>query len=210
LFGEYIFAFPPWRRGVAVYKWNGEQFIPFSITHDPVQYRFQAIQDGDRATINGNFADAQSLYQEAIFNQDLEWWSSQRQLDTMRKLTDEGYLALGTPAPGIPDPSEYPRLAAYAYYRIILLHLVQGQETEAKTAYQTLQQKFGNDQYAQPYVEMATTFWDAYYSANKMYGGCAAAIQYAAEHPDILRPLGSDYHGSQSHTYVPADVCPLR
>ncbi|HEX9387848.1 MAG TPA: hypothetical protein VF918_16110, partial [Anaerolineales bacterium] len=60
------------------------------------------------------------------------------------------------------------------------------------------------------YVEMATAFWDAYQSTHKMYDGCAAAIQYAVEHPEILIPLGSDYHGSQSHTYVPADVCPFR
>jgi len=43
-----------------------------------------------------------------------------------------------------------------------------------------------------------------------MYDGCAAAIQYAVEDPEILVPLGSDYHGSQSHIYEPADVCPFR
>jgi hypothetical protein len=43
-----------------------------------------------------------------------------------------------------------------------------------------------------------------------MYDGCAAAIQYAVEHPEILIPLGSDYHGWQSHIYEPADVCPFR
>ena len=128
----------------------------------------------------------------------------------MRKLTDEGYLALGTPAPGISDPSEYPRLAAYAYYRIMLLHLVQGYESDANTVYNTLQEKFGSDQYGYPYVDMASAFWEAYQSTHKMYDGCAAAIQYAAEHPEILIPLGSDYHGAQSHTYVPEDVCPFR
>ena len=80
----------------------------------------------------------------------------------------------------------------------------------ATTTYNTLQQKFGNDQYGHPYVEMATAFWKAYQPTHKMYDGCAAAIQYAAEHPEILTPLGSDYHGAQSHTYVPADVCPFR
>jgi len=38
-----------------------------------------------------------------------------------------------------------------------------------------------------------------------MYEGCAAAIQYTTLHPEILIPLGSDYHGAQSHIYVPAD-----
>jgi hypothetical protein len=59
-------------------------------------------------------------------------------------------------------------------------------------------------------IEMATAFWNAYQSTHKMYNGCAAAIQYAAEHPEILTPLGSDYHGWQSHIYVSADVCPFR
>jgi len=61
-----------------------------------------------------------------------------------------------------------------------------------------------------PYVEMATRFWNAYQSMHKMYDGCAAAIEYAAENPEILVPLGDGYHGAQSHTYVPADVCPFR
>ncbi|MFN8427531.1 MAG: hypothetical protein U0X87_14890 [Anaerolineales bacterium] len=43
-----------------------------------------------------------------------------------------------------------------------------------------------------------------------MYDGCAAAINTRSEHPDILIPLGSDYHGAQSHIYVPEDVCPFR
>lgn len=66
-----------------------------------------------------------------------------------------------------------------------------------------------NDLFDQPYVEVATAYWDAYQCTHKIYDGCAA-IQFAAEHPEILIPLGSSYHGSQSHTYVPADVCPFR
>ncbi len=117
----------------------------------------------------------------------------------------------GTPLPlDILDITEYPRLAAYAYYRIMLLHLVQGYESDATVVYTTLGEKFGSDPYARPYVEMASAFWEAYQSTQRMYDGCAAAIQYAAEHPEILIPLGSDYHGAQSHTYVPADVCPFR
>jgi len=45
---------------------------------------------------------------------------------------------------------------------------------------------------------------------NKLSVLPALAIQYAAERPDILIPLGSDYHGAQSHRYKPEDVCPFR
>ncbi len=72
------------------------------------------------------------------------------------------------------DSTEYPRLAAYAYYRIMLLHVMQGHESDAGTVYKTLQEKFSDDLYGKPYVEMATAFWDAYQSTHNM-SGCAAA-----------------------------------
>ena len=109
-----------------------------------------------------------------------------------------------------PDLTEYPKLAAYAYYRMITLHIQLGEMDAAQIKYATLQQKFPVGSPGHPYVEMARAFWNAYQSAGKMYPACAAAIAYADAHPEILTPLGSDYHGAQSHIYVPADVCPFR
>lgn len=210
LFGEYLFSPPPWRRGTTIYKWNGEQFVQLPVVFDSAQYRFQAIQDGDSATLNGNLNEAEEAYLEAIFNDKLEWWSLQRQNDTIYKINNEGFNVLGTPAPGNIEPIEYPSLASYAYYRIMLLQFVQDQETEANQTYQTLLDTFGNDVYAKPYIAMATEFLGAYQVNQSMYAGCAAAIQYAVEHPEILIPLGSDYHGSQAKIYKPEDVCPFR
>jgi hypothetical protein len=153
----------------------------------------------------GEFSRALVLYQDAIFSDKLDWWSKER-FESAR----DSIINFTTPTVIAPDSTEYHRLAAYAYYRIMLIHLVQGHESDATTVYNTLQEKFGNDPYGHPYVEMATAFWDAYQSTHKMYAGCAAAIEYAAEHPDILIPLGSDYHGAQSHQYKPEDVCPFR
>jgi hypothetical protein len=201
----------PTRKQTTTLGWNGQNYVDLRQgNYAPPQYRFQAIQDGDWQTRYGNYAGALSFYQAAIFDDRLEWWSPERReydIYTYSSQSDPKPTVYPTP---ILDNTEYPRLAAYAYYRIMLLHLVQRHESDAGTVYKTLQQKFGNDQYGQPYVEMATAFWEAYQSTHKMYDGCAAAIQYAAEHPEILIPLGSDYHGAQSHIYVPADVCPFR
>jgi len=209
--GLTIWLLIPFRHETIPLGWNGKNFVNLQAeNYASPQYRFQAIQDGDWQTRYGNYARALSLYRETIFNDKLEWWSPERKIyeDYLyNSRFDSERIASPTP---IPDNAEYPRLGAYAYYRIILLHFVQENEQEASLAYKALQEKFGNDPYGQPYVEMATAFWDAYQYAHKMYDGCAAAIQYAAEHPEILIPLGSDYHGSQSHTYVPADVCPFR
>ena len=110
----------------------------------------------------------------------------------------------------IPDPGEHPRLAAYAYYRMIVLHIHLGETEAATIQYATLQDKFPAASPGHPYAEMASAFWDAYQSSQNMTSACGAAIQYAVAHPDILTVLGSDYHGAQSHTYVPEDVCPFR
>lgn len=202
----YYWLYPgePLRSEIDFYEWNGEIFSQTKRFAAP-EYRFQAIQDGDHLTKQGDFINAESIYRETIQSASLDWWSRER-FETGR----DAVLIFSTPPVFLPDPTEYPRLAAYAYYRIMLLHLVQGQEAEAASTYQTLQSTFSNDLYAAPYVEMATVFWEAYQPTKKMYDGCAAAIQYAVEHPEILIPLGSDHHGWQAKIYQPADVCPFR
>jgi hypothetical protein len=200
---------PTGRAITKIYFWNGSYFIEKTYYSEAI-FRFQAIQDADNEVTKGNIDKAFQLYDETIENINLEWWSPERnayETDRINALLNSEFVLSTQP---ISDLTEYPRLAAYAYYRIMLLHLVQNQETEATTTYTALQQEFGNDPYAHSYVEMASAFWEAYQSTHKMYDGCAAAIQYAVEHPEILTPLGSDYHGSQSHIYVPVDVCPFR
>lgn len=201
----------PWRYETKIYSWNGKAFTLASMHFDMPEYRFQAIQDADTNVLVRHFTEAFAFYKDAIFSKELSWWSEEREEYEKQLFLVSFDPTKPTPQPEPPeDLTEYPRLAAYAYYRIMLLHLVQGGEAEAASTYQTLYETFGNDPYAAPYVEMASAFWKSYQSTHKMYDGCAAAIQYAVEHPEILVPLGSDYHGWQSHIYVPADVCPFR
>lgn len=198
----------PWRIETHSYKWNGVTFVLSQIEYSTPDFRFQALQDGDRYVLENKYDKARSLYQDIISNQ-LGWWSFERysQQHDIALILGKN---LATPTLVAPDMSEYPQLASYAYYRIMLLQLLQGQESEANQTYQTLQDTFGNDIYAKPYMEMTTEFLEAYQVNQSMYDGCAAAIQYAVENPEILIPLGSDYHGWQSKIYKPEDVCPFR
>ena len=199
----------PWRNKRTYYKWNGQNYAQYKVEFALPEFRFQAVQDADLAMSQQEYAKASNLYQQAIFTDELKGYSLEIR-ENVRAQWDASFGTTPTPTPYPVTPDEYPKLAAYAYYRIMVLHLMQNHESDATTVYNTLQQKFGNDPYAHPYVEMASVFWETYQSTHKMYDGCAAAIQYAGEHPEILIPLGSDYHGSQSHIYVPADVCPFR
>jgi len=209
--GEFVTMRRPLRNITTILGWNGKNFVDLKQgSYPPPQYRFQAVQDGDEQVRYGNYTAALSFYQAVIFDDRLEWWSPERreyEIHTHMSQFDATPTIYPTPNP---DITEYPRLAAYAYYRIVILHFAQGHDSDAGTVYKTLQQKFGSDPYGRSYAEMATAFWEAYQSTHQMYDGCAAAIQYAVEHPEILVSLGSDYHGGYSHTYVPADVCPFR
>ena len=209
--GEFVTWWQPLRNTTTILGWNGKNFVDIKQgSYPPPEYRFQAVQDGDEQVGYENYTAALSFYQAAIFDNRLEWWSPERrEYDVHIHISQFDATPTIYPTPNL-DITEYPRLAAYAHYRIMLLQIVQGHESDADTVYKTLQQKFSNNQHGQPYVEMATMFWNAYQSAHNMYNGCAAAIQYAAEHPEILIPLGSDFHGGYSYTYVPADVCLFR
>ncbi len=211
----------PWREEVITLKWNGENYVIAHIEYSPPNYRFQSIQDADNAVLIQSYETAFKLYQQAISSENLDWWSQDRQRYESKTTLADWFqnafaqsLITATPYPTLPavspDPTEYPRLAAYAYYRMIILHTFLGEMDSAQVKYATLQEKFPADSPGHPYVEMATDFWNAYQSSGLMYDACAAAIAYADAHPEILIPLGSDYHGAQSHTYTPADVCPFR
>ncbi len=208
----------PLRSETVTIGWNGEHFVVIKQgQYTSPQYRFQDVQDADQLVLAKDYRKALALYQEAIFNRDLDWWSKDRKrYETEKAIYDYSNRVvkyetpLPTIAPAFPDTSEYPRLAAYAYYRMIVLHIRLGEMDAAQTPYATLQAKFPADSPGHPYAEMASQFWDAYQSTGKLYNACAAAIAFADAHPEILTPLGSDYHGSQSHIYVPADVCPFR
>lgn len=197
----------PWRDEIHFYIWNGSFFTLSQIKYAKPQYHFQVIQDADQIIDSKDHKEAIDLYNVVIFNNDLKPWS---QAILENEIMKSFSATEGSPTSVAPEISEYPSLASYAYYRIMLLQLMQGQETEANQTYQTLQDTFGNDIYAKRYIEMATAFLKAYQVNQNMYDGCATAIQYAVEHPEILIPLGSDYHGSQSKIYNPEDICPFR
>lgn len=204
IWSEYIDGLP-WREGTRICTWNGAQFVLTKTEFAEPEYRFQAVQDGDRAALDGDYDKALDLYQQAIFNDQLDWWSKERKLY-------ETHIALGEtddPLPA-PDPNEYFYLAAYARFRIMLIHLMRGYLSDAETVYNTLQEKYPTGQPGAELAEMAAQFWNEYKISSDMGLSCAAAIQYISNYPDILTTYLGDYtHGWQSIDYTPPDVCPF-
>lgn len=212
--GEYYDGLP-WREETNIYMWNGTAYVFLRTDYTPPEYRFQAIQDGDRAAEIGEYDEALDFYQQAIFSDELDWWSPERQCYMQPPCRGYGDMFLLTPTPTpipspMPDPNEYDNLAAYAQFRIMLLHVLRGWSPEARTVYDTLQAKFPEGQVGHAYAEMATAFWSEYQSSRSLNQACGKAIAYARANPDdILTSIGSDYHGFQARVYEPEDVCPF-
>ena len=204
----------PWRDETHVFGWNGNSFVLFRITYSPPEFRFQAVQDGDRVTLLGDYDAALDYYQQAIFSDQLDWWSYDRWEFEVRQFAAVGEDETPTP---IPTPSydrtEYYNLAAYSRFRILLLHTQRGWIPEAEIVYNTLKEKFLPGQPGYAYVEMATAFWDEYHASSDLSQACQKAIEYTTLHSEeILSSLGdgNSIFGSQSLDYVPEDVCPFR
>jgi hypothetical protein len=190
--------------------------VLLSSEFSPPNYRYQAVQDGDRAMSRHEYDKALAFYQEAIFNEDLLGWSPAHKerskiLHEFAWDFDESHK--GTPEPAIPpdDPQEYPNLAAYARFRIMMLHILGEHLPEAQTVYETLREKFPEGKDGHEFTLIAQAFWNEYQLSKGIEGSCTQAISVAEKHKDILRFLGADYHNSiQDIMYESKDLCPFK
>jgi tetratricopeptide (TPR) repeat protein len=208
------FDYYPWRDKNDIYVWDGHHFVLYKTEYSAPMYRYQAVQDGDRAMLLREYDQALTFYQEAIFNKDLLGWSPAHKERSilLDKFTWDSEYRL-TPTPTIPpdDSLEYPNLAAYARYRIMLLHLIQGNWQEAQVVYETLQEKFPEGSSGYEFTLIASAIWDEYQVSKDIKSACAIGISVAKKHSEVLKFLGSDYHNiDQDIMYKPKDICPFK
>ncbi len=199
--------FGPWRKKQIVFTWDGVHFVYSAVEMAAPDFRFQAVQDGDRQFLLGDYPRALAFYQDTIFNSDLLSWSDAAR-QYLWSLADA--RRDHSPMPELPpfNESEYQQLAAYARYRIVLHHLAQGWEQDAETVLNTFRSETPADSLGGPYLEMATLLWQSYQQSGTLAMACQPVIQYAASHQDIFSALNGE--GLQSHPYSPEDICPFR
>jgi len=190
------------------FMWNGLAFELVSADLDPPWYRFQAIEDGDVAADNGDYARAMLLYQQAITDPKLMGWNPARVDYNQSQYGNPLQTPLPTPSP---DRDEYGYLAAYAQYRIMLVNVVEGRTSEAQTVFVALQRKYPAAQAGHTYAELAAAFWNEYAVSNDIGKACSQAIDYADKNKDeILTHLGTAHYAILSfRTYESKDVCPF-
>lgn len=199
------------RKTKMILMWNGKNFVIHDTEYGPAEFRFQAVQDADYAALKGQYDKALSLYQQAISSDTLDWWSPSRRENNIAR-ADVASQPVPTPTLPVPDLTERGYLTAYAYYRIMVTHTLQGDLTQAQNALQTLQKEFPVGKPESVYTELAAAFWNAYQASQKIELACQAAIAYAEKNPKaVLHYIGErEYHPYPSLDYQPADICPFK
>jgi hypothetical protein len=201
---DYYYYFP-WRQETNVYMWNGNEFVYASTSFSNPQFRYQVVQDGDRATLNGDYDKAIKIYENAIYG-NYDWFSQARKQYFIDNAS--GIVPLTEPEP---DPNEQPNLAGYSFFRIILTYVLHEEMDEAQTAYERIHKNLAKGSTGYDHLLIADAFWNEYQSTQDVAKACKKAIEYASEHPDILKYLDSDYHNTfQDIMYEPEDICPFR
>jgi hypothetical protein len=203
-----LYTFGPWRGRRVVFSWDGLHYLYSALEMDPPKYRFQAVQDADRFFLMGDYSLAEGVYQAVVSSNQLDWWTPER----VRFLLDESFAkAAGRPTPVPPeeDETEYPKLAAYAGYRLILLNAVRGDIGSVEGLYADLlkDHPYGSDGY--PYVILADRFLENYRATGDPARACEQVVKYIQSVEGLLAPLGDSNHGGQSHIYEAADLCPF-
>lgn len=203
----------PWRRMTFYFKWDGQYFTLTKKFFDPPYYRFQAVEDADYAALDGAYDQALDLYQQVIFNDKLEWWTKERREYIGFKLIAEWQRKPFVATPPAPDPNEYLYLSAYARFRIMVLHIVRGYESDAQVVYQTLLKKFPGDTPGSVFARMAEGFWETYQSTHSIGEACIVAQGIAS--PNEKEWTGyfiDDYvdYGYPKASYTIDQLCPFK
>jgi hypothetical protein len=175
----------PWRNKTFVFKWDMTQYSLIRFEFEPPYYRFEALHDGDQATLVGDFSKALSFYEQAIFDETLEWWSYERwkYVDSWHM---SNYGGIPSPTPLSPDQDADTNLIAYARYRIVLLHSLQGSIGDAQAAYNTLHVEHGLGMNGYIFAQMATIFWDEFESSGDVAEACQEVNSFAVIHSEEI------------------------
>jgi hypothetical protein len=205
----------PYRKETRICMWNGQNSVVYKSEFDAPYYRFQAVQDGDGATLAGDYSKAAVFYQRTISDKKLKWFTQDRKGNDFWIYHSKFFPSLKEPTPTaspdlVEDPNEYPNLAAYAYYRMMLLYILQGNTVKAATTFSTLQDQFSTGSPGNYFAQIASIFWQEYQSSASVQNSCRNVVAYVQEHPLPVEYLGDWDHGVHSINYTAEAICPFK
>ena len=205
--------FGPWRNMTEIISWNGTNYVLLPYLLDPPIYRFQVVQDGDRALLRGDFVEALDLYTRSLNDPGLKGWSKAH-FDNMQAV-ELAYSGTPTPTALPDDQADYSILAAYARFHILLIHAIEGNNDQANNEYKNLLKDYSSKQPGYAFVQLAQIFWETFEKTGNLTIACEKAREYATDHPEeTISQIDMTWHGRQSpgySPYIPVEkiICPV-
>lgn len=178
------------RAAETVWVWNGARFAVLCRRPvGPVQYRVQALLDGDGETDCEQLVKALAAYQQAIDDDALWDWT------TLESANVSDYRNPPTP---IPDPRERPLVTAYARYRRLVLYAALSQPNDAEAELRLLRTPELAGQANGMLLRVAEAFWVGYSTDGvqtnphgaRLRAGCKSALAVAEQSPALLAAFG--------------------
>jgi tetratricopeptide (TPR) repeat protein len=203
-------TFVPWRKEWDTYEWDGTYYTLSRRDFAPPEYRYQAAYDGDNFSLRGEYDQAIESYRRVILSDGLQWYTQER-AEYVKELFFAGFNNDMKPTLSSPDPAEYPNLAAYAHYRIMLIHALQGSIVDAQFELNKLQKEYPEGDPGSIYAQLARIFLEEFQVIGDMGKSCAEVIEVVKKNQrDVFKYLGIDgYMGMYIPKYTPQDICPF-
>lgn len=187
------------RNTFAIWMWDGEYYRFMWREAVPPVYRFQAALDGDSFTSIGLYDRAEEMYLRAVFDDALKPgsfgdWTFDMKCDLIGS--------------GKSDPTEPPRIRAYARFRLTELYVYLGRVMEAGSHRSYLRTSFPLGSPGYIYAYLANAFWWAYVKDGSMTDACAAVRDEAEKfHADVFGLFGN--YGFYNSGPTLENICPF-
>ncbi len=207
--------FYPGRLATHAFKWDGENYTAQPVEYSPPEFRFQAVQDGDRYSEAGMYEKALQSYQQAITSNALKWWTEDLYNYTVARY-GVGPCAGNVAACPVPasDPNERPILSAYALFRKTIVYLLMDDPVRAESTYQNLLTSHPEGTPGYKIAEMAKLFWDEYQSTQTLEAACNKTINFIKPNQDVLITLTGKsnviYNQGIDYKSEPERICPFK
>jgi len=181
----------------ATYAWDGISYVLVEHEYEPSDWLYLTVMDADDAYTAGNWERSLELYDKAINDPSLRDWKAEYGED--------------------PQSGSY-ELLPYAYFRLYLTQLYQGQEAslppDADPSAQDLVdsiaalllREFKLSMHAQAAYHFAEAYPDGELSLEALSQGCAAFLAFVEEHRQEFDAVW-DY-GWANPELVPERLCP--
>lgn len=184
---------PYYRLDTGIYAWDGAHYVLSQTIPGPPVFRYQALEDAWAAVEEGNYEAALGLYEQAIVDDELK-----------------DYYA------DAPDERFY--IAAYAYYRSMLVYVLSEDMGAARSVHDQLvgdfrssgdDDKFDESKPGYGFAQIAHVFWEAFEAERNISAGCEGVVAYATEHPQPYEWLTQFGGGLDATVNEPVDLCPF-